>query len=194
MTTTPRIETLSSTKRIASTAAWSALSFSPRPIQRAAAMAPASVTRTSSIAMLRSGAARALIGSHPVRCLDADEVEGPRDHRLRRAAEAEPERLLLALEHAMLVVEAVEVVCDADRVRRDALRAAAVGRLPRDRRELGEPFHEVAFLGRQGLCEHYVVPRRSGVAEDSGDARVRVLHVVHRVLRRALGGEVDVDL
>ena len=32
------------------------LSFSPRPIQRAAAIAPASVTRTSSIAMLRSGA------------------------------------------------------------------------------------------------------------------------------------------
>src|SRR5690348_5864422 len=194
MTTTPRIATLSRTYRIASTAALSADSFSPRPIHRAAAIAPASVTRTSSIAMLRSGACLALTALQPVRCLDSDELQAAPDHRLRRAAEAEAERLLLALEDAMLVVEAVEVVRKADRVRRDALRSAAVGRLPRDRRELGEPFHEVAFLGRQGLCEHYVVPRRSGVAEDSGDARVRVLHVVHRVLRRALGGEVDVDL
>src|SRR6185312_11364243 len=104
--------TLSSTKRMASTAAWSALSFSPRPIQRAAAIAPASVTRTSSIAMLRSGACRALTASHPFRCLHPDEPQAARDHRLRRAAEAEPERLLRALEHAVLVVEAMEVVGD----------------------------------------------------------------------------------
>src|SRR5436190_24383704 len=50
--------TVSSTLRIASTAAWSADSFSPRPIHRAAAIAAASVTRTSSSAMLRSGAGR----------------------------------------------------------------------------------------------------------------------------------------
>src|SRR5690242_9882446 len=124
MTTTPRIETLSSTKRMASTAAWSALSFSPLPIQRAAAIAPASVTRTSSIAMLRSGACRALTGSHPFRRLDADEIETGCDHPLRRHAETEPERLLLALEHAMLVVEAVEIVGDADRMGRDRLRPA----------------------------------------------------------------------
>src|SRR5690348_17769075 len=103
---------------MASTAAWSALSFSPLPIQRAAAIAPASVTRTSSMAMLRSGACRALTASHPVRCLDSDEVETGCDHPLRRHAEAQPEGLLLALEHAMLVVEAVEVVGDADRIRR----------------------------------------------------------------------------
>src|SRR5262245_5483674 len=65
MTTTPRIATLSRTKRMASTAAWSASSFSPRPIQRAAAIAAASVTRTSSIAMLRSGACRALTSADP---------------------------------------------------------------------------------------------------------------------------------
>src|SRR5205823_14085728 len=35
ITTTPSIETVSSIRRIASTAAWSALSLSPRPIQRA---------------------------------------------------------------------------------------------------------------------------------------------------------------
>src|SRR3954470_15648980 len=65
MTTTPRMLTLSRTKRMASTAAWSALSLLPRPIQRAAAIAPASVTRTSSIAMLRSGACRALTVADP---------------------------------------------------------------------------------------------------------------------------------
>ena len=42
-------------ERIASTAAWSAASLSPRPTRRAAASAAASVTRTSSSARLRSG-------------------------------------------------------------------------------------------------------------------------------------------
>ena len=55
MTTTPSIETESRTKRIASTAAWSAAILSPRPTQRAEASAAASVTRTSSSARLRSG-------------------------------------------------------------------------------------------------------------------------------------------
>src|SRR5205823_3416470 len=149
ITTTPRIETLSRTKRIASTAAWSALSFSPRPIQRAAAIAPASVTRTSSSAMLRSGACRALTASHPFRCLDPDEVETACDHGLGRAAEAEPERFLLALEHAVLVVEAVEVVGDADRVGRNALRPALQERVGDDLGKLGEPLHELSFLGGQ---------------------------------------------
>src|ERR671913_1050170 len=56
MTTTPVIETEPSTWRMASTAAWSTASLSPKPILRAAAMAAASVTRTSSRARLRSGA------------------------------------------------------------------------------------------------------------------------------------------
>src|SRR5688572_1339063 len=47
--------TVSRSRRIASTAAWSAASLSPRPTQRAAASAAASVTRTSSRARLRSG-------------------------------------------------------------------------------------------------------------------------------------------
>jgi hypothetical protein len=55
ITTTPSIATESRTKRIASTAAPSAASLSPRPTQRAAARAAASVTRTSSSARLRSG-------------------------------------------------------------------------------------------------------------------------------------------
>ncbi len=55
ITTMPSIETESRTKRIASTAAPSAAILSPRPTQRAAASAAASVTRTSSSARLRSG-------------------------------------------------------------------------------------------------------------------------------------------
>ena len=58
MTTIPSIGTLESTVRMASTAAPSAPSLSPRPIQRLAAMAAASVTRTRSMARLRSGAWR----------------------------------------------------------------------------------------------------------------------------------------
>src|SRR6266511_3905972 len=58
MTTTPSIETPFTTSRMASTAAWSADSLSPRPIHRPAARAAASVTRASSNARLRSGAWR----------------------------------------------------------------------------------------------------------------------------------------
>src|ERR1700682_2533934 len=121
ITTMPRMRTVSSTTRIASTAAPSAASFSPRPIQRAAAIAPASVTRTSSSAMFRSGTCLLTRGDptpvlHALGRLDPPEVETMRYHGRCRAAEREPERLLLALEHAMLVVEAVKVVRDTDRI------------------------------------------------------------------------------
>ena len=55
ITTIPSIGTVSSSRRMASTAAPSADSFSPLPTHRAAASAAASVTRTSSSARLRSG-------------------------------------------------------------------------------------------------------------------------------------------
>ncbi len=54
ITTVPSMATLSKARRIASTAAPSASFFLPRPIQRLAASAPASLTRTSSSARLRS--------------------------------------------------------------------------------------------------------------------------------------------
>ena len=57
MTTIPSIATEPSTGRIASTAAWSTRSLSPRPMNRPAAIAAASVTRTSSSARLRSTSA-----------------------------------------------------------------------------------------------------------------------------------------
>src|SRR5437868_9148358 len=99
--------TVSSMARIASTAAWSAAILSPRPIQRPAPIAAASVTRTSSSARLRSGVLTAE-RLHPFGRFHAYQVEAARDHALRRPAEPQPERLLLDAEDAALVVEAVE--------------------------------------------------------------------------------------
>ncbi len=56
MTTTPSMAIEDRTIRMALTAAPSAPFLSPRPIHREAARADASVTRTSSMARLRSGA------------------------------------------------------------------------------------------------------------------------------------------
>src|ERR1700710_882696 len=58
MTTTPRMETELTSWRTAPPAPPPPPSLSPRPTQRPAAIAPASVTRTSSSARLRSGASR----------------------------------------------------------------------------------------------------------------------------------------
>src|SRR3954469_10858228 len=99
MTTTPFMAIEARTGRIASTAAWSTRSLSPRPMKRPAAMAAASVTRTSSSARLRSGSlgrsresaivrvyARGALGRgarpSPSRWrsgLRVEPVEGPRD-------------------------------------------------------------------------------------------------------------------
>src|SRR5581483_628056 len=194
MTTTPRMATLSRTYRIASTAALSAASLSPRPIQRAAAIAPASVTRTSSIAMFRSGACL-VTALHPLRCLDADELETPCDHRPGRPAERESERFLLALEDAVLVVEAVEVVGDADRVCRNPLRPPPLGRLAHHRRKLRQPLDELPLFDGERFRKTDALPLLRGrVSQCPGDACVRVLDVVHGILLGALGSEVDVDL
>ena len=66
------------------------------------------------------------------------------------AHEPQPERLLLGLEDAVLVVEAVEVVRDADRVDRDRVRRPPLGRLRHDAGELEQPLHELALLAREG--------------------------------------------
>src|SRR5207302_6195340 len=77
MTTMPSMATVWRTTRMASTAAPSAPSLSPRPIQRAPAMAAASVTRTSSMPRLRSGAVRsAVMGEERSRGLYAGFVAG----------------------------------------------------------------------------------------------------------------------
>ena len=64
MTTTPSMAIDDRTMRMAFTAAPSAPSLSPRPIHREAARAAASVTRTSSMARLRSGACGSMLTDH----------------------------------------------------------------------------------------------------------------------------------
>src|SRR5439155_14903529 len=88
---------------------------------------------------------------HPFGRLDADQVEAARDHVLRRTNEYEAELALLALEHAMLVVEAVEVVGHADRVVRERLRRAPLGRIGDERGKLQQPLDQLALLARQRL-------------------------------------------
>src|SRR3954469_25840186 len=66
MTTTPSIDTMLRTTRIASTAAPSAAFFSPRPIHLPPASAAASVARMRSIARLRSGRCCGSIRGAPV--------------------------------------------------------------------------------------------------------------------------------
>src|SRR5437867_3146537 len=164
ITTTPSIETVSSIVRIASTAAWSALSFSPRPIQRAAPSAAASVTRTSSSARLRSGRISTKRTPHPFGRVDSDEIETPGNDALRRTDQPQPECLGLRPDDAVLVVEAVEVVCDPDGVDRDGVWCAALRGLGSHRRKLQEPLDESALLLRElarrvaafalGVAEH----------------------------------------
>ena len=53
------------------------------------------------------------------------------------------------LEHAVVVVEAVEVVGDADGVRRQRVGRAPLGGFGDDGRKLDEPLDEAALLGRE---------------------------------------------
>src|SRR4051794_34359895 len=98
MTTTPSICTVSSIRRIASTAAPSAFSFSPSPTQRAAASAPYSVTRTSSMARLRLGRAGVVASTAPGNLHDSGRLlrvrgerlsESAADHQQQRAEQAD---------------------------------------------------------------------------------------------------------
>ena len=94
----------------------------------------------------RAATARFQRTLHPVGRFDPHQVERAGDHRLRRRGQAEPEGLGLALEDAVLVVEAVEIVRQADRVRREGVWAAALGRLGDDSRELGQALDQVALF------------------------------------------------
>src|SRR5215211_2200657 len=210
ITTMPAIEIVSSIARIASTAASSALSFSPRPTHRPHAIAAFSVTRTSSSARFLSGAfgggtpssseacsATRLIPemfSHSVGRLHPDQVEAPRNHRLRRPAEGEPECLRVTLEHAVLGVEAVEVVSHADGVVRDRVRPAPLGRLGNDARKLQQALDEVPLLLGYRRRRRRVHARVACIPEDAGDPRMHVLDVVDGILGRLLARKVDVDL
>src|SRR3954452_6193647 len=85
MTTTPFMLTVPMRARIASTAAPSPPFLSPRPTQRPAAIAAASVTRTSSRARLRSGAGRSARKAAPElagRESGSDTQTSSSDHRV----------------------------------------------------------------------------------------------------------------
>src|SRR4051812_36127552 len=60
---------------------------------------------------------RTAVTLHSLGSVYADKLQATRDHRLCRAAQRESQRFLLGSEHAALVVEAMEVVGDLDRVR-----------------------------------------------------------------------------
>src|SRR3954463_15093227 len=98
----PSMATVDRTTRMASTAAPSAPSLSPRPIQRDAASAAASVTRTSSMARLRSGACfsaavifgtlpagHMVAGGHTGRVTPRDEWRDAYDNAPQRDVDAE---------------------------------------------------------------------------------------------------------
>ena len=91
---------------------------------------------------------------------------------------------------------AVEVVRDPDRVGGDRVRGAAHRGLCGDAGELHQPLHELSLLGHERLGQRdleRLVVERLGVAEDAGDAGVRVLDVVDGVLVVLLAELLTVD-
>ena len=74
------------------------------------------------------------------------------------------------------------------------MRRAAVRRLRNDPRELGKPLEQVALLASQLAGRRGGRLRVARVPQDPRDPRVRVLHVVDRILSRLLPRKVDVDL
>ena len=131
----------------------------------------------------------------------AEQVQRPRDGPLRRHAQREPERLersRLGADDRAVAVERGERLRELERVRRRS-GAARGARPPRptsvgkassfliSSRSAGCSCGAVAGLGASG-------PRLARLAQDRGDPRVRVLHVVDRVLGRLLAREVEVEV
>src|SRR5262249_59140281 len=120
---------------------------------------------------------------------------GARGVSVRSFGPLEPEWLRgAAAEDAVLVVEAMKIVRDLDRVRRERVRPPPLRGRRDDARELDQTLHELALLGGQLARRPWRASRAAGVAHDPRDPRVCVLHVVHGVLLRLFGGEVDIDL
>ena len=85
--------------------------------------------------------------SHSLRSFYPDQIEAACHDDLRRAAQAQTEGLRVALEHPVLGVEAMEVVGDADRIGRDRVRAAPLGRLGSDPGQLEEAPDQALLVG-----------------------------------------------
>src|SRR5207248_4778196 len=111
---------------------------------------------------------------HGLRRFDSDKVERAGDHELRLEDQPEAEGLLWYVEHAALVVETVEVVGEADRVRRQQLRAAPLGRFANGRREVGQPLDQLLLLRREGAGRVAADPCIARAAQDRCDPRMRV--------------------
>src|SRR5215469_2328707 len=141
MTTTPFIETVLMSCRIAFTAAPSAPFLSPRPTHRADAIAPASVTLASSMARLRSGACLPGSGAAKEACA------APPGEPATPGAPATPLRLPSCRARPSLITSAFpvgppdEILCN----RLAAWPAAQHGRGPEPRRMVTE---QTAHAGR----------------------------------------------
>src|SRR5438067_274557 len=95
----------------------------------------------------------------------------------------------------MTTTPSIETESSIARIASTAAWSAALRRLGGGRRKLQQPLDQVALLGRQGLArQEVVILLRGGVAEDPGNAGVRVLDVVDGVLLAPLRGQVDIDL
>src|SRR5438046_2654527 len=189
ITTTPSMRTVSSISRMASTAAPSADSFSPSPTQRAAASAPYSVTRTSSIARLRSG--RAPLASGTAGNLQdawglspADPRPLPHDAAARDARRADQADPVADLDRDVDVVRIVaagaaedDAVHEDQRGRRDAddhrHLAWAPGQLVPAGDDVGEDERRRA-RGHEEPVEHAVCGERAEAAVVAVQPRVRV--------------------
>ena len=93
------------------------------------------------------------LGAHVARSYIRSGASTPTRSRQRamtscvRAQSARRNALCSDSEHAVVVVEAMEVVRDPDRVDRDRVRRSALRRFRARLRELEQPLHELALLG-----------------------------------------------
>src|SRR5437588_536704 len=83
------------------------------------------------------------------------------------ATERQAERLLVRADDSVLVVEAMEVVGNADRVQRDRMRRAAFGRLSHGDAEVGETLDQLALLARKIGMSRRCVGLLTRVAQNS---------------------------
>ena len=94
----------------------------------------------------------------------------------------------------MLVVEAVKVVGDPDRVDRDPVRRPPLRGLRGGDRKISQPLDQIPLFTLELGGWFRADLRAAGIPQDPRDPRMRVLDVVDGIFLRALGGEVDVDV
>ena len=128
------------------------------------------------------------------------QAQRPRDRPLRQQAEGEAgllDPLPLRSDHLAVAVEGVEVGGDRRRVGADAMGSAARRGLADLVGELEQALDEVPL----GRLQRRAGSRRPGLArlavgfaQDAGDTRVRVLHVVDGVVARLAPRQLEVEV